>query len=208
MKFLYTLLPTPETQELFEMPQSVFPTEFNLMDDVKNAAFTHKFFNEKKPAAIQQLGDYTLYESSRAYALIENDTQRAAYAMQFTVSSNTYLRTTCAQQVMVWRDNQVFVTRNLSERIFFEHLLPKYHAIITDSMQTEDGQRFWDNRIIDALRIGLNVYYVSLIPPREVTAITSDKEYQAITRKKEIWGGENKHQARRLVISNHILPAM
>lgn len=208
MKFLQTLLPAPETQELFEMPQSVFPTEFNLMDDVKNAAFTHKFFNEKKPLAIQQLGDYTLYESSRAYALIENDTQRAAYAMQFTVSSNAYLRTTCAQQVMVWRDTQVYETEGLAPHIFFSHLLPKYHTIVTDSMQTEDGQRFWDKRILEALIRGLNVYYVSLIPPREIALITSDKEYQAITRKKEIWGGENKHQARRLVISNHILPAL
>jgi hypothetical protein len=198
MKFIQSLV---EPAVLFEMPQSVFPTDFHLMDDIKNAAFTHKFFETKRPIAIKQIGDYTLYESTRAYALIENDTQRAAYAMQFTVGSNSYLRTTCAQQVMVWRDSQVFQTRGLTEFVFFECLLPKYRSIITDSQQTEDGQRFWDNRILDALRMDLWVYYVSLIPPREITQIKSDVEYRTLGRNKEIWGIDNKHQARRIVIS-------
>jgi hypothetical protein len=192
----------PEVQELFEMPQNVYPTEFDLTTPTKNKHFVDQFFATKKAVAIKQYGDYTLYEAPRAYALIDNDTKQVVYAVRFTLQNNTFIGHQCAQQVMVWRNTKVFETEGLAKEIFFNSLLQHYKVMITDSMQTEDGQRFWDKRILEALRMGLNVYYISLIPPREITKINNDREYQALASSKEIWGNDNKHQARRLVISS------
>lgn len=192
----------PEVQELFEMPQSVYPTEFDLTLHAKNRHFVDQFFATKKATPIKQYGDYTLYENARSYALIENDTKEVVYAVKFTLTNNTYIGQVCAQQVMVWRNTKVHETEGLAKEIFFNHLLQHHKAMITDALQTEDGQRFWDKRVLEALRMGLHIYYVSLIPPREITPIRTDREFRALASNKEIWGNDNKHQARRIIISS------
>jgi hypothetical protein len=66
---------------------------------------------------------------------------------------------------------------------------------------TPDGQHFWDNRVADALQNKSYVYYVNLLPHREIIRITSLKQYDELANSKEIWGDGTKHQARRIIIT-------
>lgn len=192
--------------DLFETPQHTFPTEFGLDDDVKNASVAKDWLSDKRKQPLEQFdgGRYTLYELPRAFILVDhsdNKTPKLVYAMQFKVAFHKFIGRQCAQQIAVWRDPTSLATKGLARHVFTDYLLQNYKTVITDSVQTPDGQRFWDERIAESLNEGMYVYYVNLLPTREIVNIESVEQYKKIKNSKEIWGDETKHQARRIIIT-------
>lgn len=195
-------------EELFESPQNTFITNFVLDDRRANALETKKLLDDSRkiPLAAFKNGTHTLYEIGHKFLLVDHTNPNIAYTvyyMKFEVKFNSFLDRQVVQQVMVWADP---INSNsegsIPKHIFFEYLLPRYKTIITDSQQTEDGQRFWGRRVANAFDKGLFVYYVNLLPNREIVQIKTVQEFKMLAQNKEIWGDEQKHQARRIVIAS------
>lgn len=155
---------------------------------------------EHKKTPIEKIGEFTLWEFERQYALIRDSDKYVAYYMKFRFDNVRLLRRQCVRQVVVWRTNKVD-TDGIAKRIFLKHLIPSYQNIITDAEQTPDGRRFWQDRIRNTLNDkAAYVYYIDIQHPREVTEIKSMDEYDDIISGKSTYGEGQKYQNRRFVI--------
>jgi hypothetical protein len=109
-------------------------------------------------------------------------------------------------QVAVWADPVDPRSTGAAARIFWEYLLPIHRVLMTDALQTPDGQRFWRNRVSEAFDHHLHVYYLNLLPgkdgQREMIEIASKSAFDRLAREKEFWGREDLHRARKIIISD------
>jgi hypothetical protein len=187
-------------KELFEMaPQRVSPVTWNLDKPEVNARWAKDILDTRDKHAIPYHSkNLTLYELKASYALIDNNDSKLVYVMEYKLENVRFIQMTCASQLKVWRDATELASEGVT-KLVFGHLLSKYGAIITDSMQTADGQRFWDNRIAHALEHNF-VYYVNL-DTKELIKLDK-KEYKQMKLDKKIWGANKKYRDRRVVISD------
>lgn len=68
-------------------------------------------------------------------------------------------------------------TISLPSKIFFKFILPKTGTLVTDYQQTQDGQRFWTNKIGKALQKSLFVNFQS---DRVIKQVTSIRELDSL----------------------------
>ena len=190
-------------EELFEAPQNTFPQEFGLDEYEENIQRGKELLAEKNKIALEQLGEYTLWEFKRKYALIRNEDSYIAYFMQFQFDMVPVINRKAVRQIIVWRGNVTKYTQGLPTKIFREYLLDRYGTVITDMEQTADGKRFWSDRILQILNDPrYKIYYLNYIHPRETIEITSSKQFEEILRNKPAYGDELKYQHRRFILTN------
>lgn len=194
-------------EDLFETPQNIHDTQFGLNNEQRNVEITIEWLQDKRKVAIKHYdnGRYTLYELPRAFLLVDHNNKyrpRIVYAMMYEVKFHKFIGQQCAQQVAVWRDIDDKVTIGITTHIFYDYLLKNYHTVVTDAQQTQDGAKFWRIRISEALDMpGVYVYYVDLLPHREIIRITDKTQFEKLRKEKDIWGDQHKHLARRLIIT-------
>ena len=196
-----------QPHEVFESPQYTFPQEFGLDEPKQNITQTLSFLKDKNktPIAKYSDGEFTMYEFPRMYLLVNHTDDYAPqteYAMKFKLEFNKFLNRQTVQQIVVWRKLLSNFTNGLAKTIFLNELLPKYKTIITDAYQTQDGKRFWGNRIVEALGNGLFVYYINSLQPRTIKQTHSISELDNLVNNDKVWGDSQKFQAQRLVITS------
>lgn len=97
----------------------------------------------------------------------------------------------------------------IKKHVVYHHIFslilfyPKTHTIVTDYLQTDERERFWGDRVGDALSEGKFVYYVNFLPQRVIQQVNSVRELRAIHD--IVWGDHQKYRQRRLIITNHKL---
>lgn len=103
-----------------------------------------------------------------------------------------------ARQVLIHRTAGAGSAKvGVGKRIFWDHLMPMFGALVTDSQQTEDGRSFWEYRIAEALELKKHVL---MIDTNENTSIriTSAAELDALSPK--IWGPSRWFQRVQVLI--------
>ncbi len=195
---------------LFEMPQSIEPTEFNLNDPKVNKRHAREFLKDSEREQLEAISGGTLYKIGNKIMLIDEDSElapRLLYYVQWKDIFHKFVGRRAASQIAVWRDQDEPATAGVAQRIFFDYLLPIYGVMITDTMQTPDGRRFWINRIGDAFKKHLHVYYLNLMQPsggrdaqRELIEIHDEAEFSKLSREKEFWGRPDLFRARKILI--------
>lgn len=191
-------------ENLFEMPQNTFPTDFGLDDLDFNKKFgTELLKSYGTKTAIKKYDDgYTLWELKREYALIRDVDNYIAYYMRFKFDMIPLIKRQCVRQVTVWR-SQLAHTHGLAKDIFTNTLVPSYQTVITDAEQTADGKRFWGDRIREALDdSSLFVYYINISHPKEIIEVKSMSEYADIVQGKPAYGDRRDFQNRRFIITS------
>jgi hypothetical protein len=168
--------------------QNTFPTEFNLDDLEINRQYAYQILKDSRKQPVDQLdhGKYTLYELPRAFVVIDHQVQdapRVVYLMKYDIVFHKYVGRKCAQQLVVWRDATCVAVEGVARKIFVDHLMQNYGAVITDSRQTPDGQRFWNKRIAESMSAGYHVYYVNLMPDRVVIELKTIAEFRAFQQR-------------------------
>jgi len=196
---------------LFEMPQSIEPTEFNLNDPEVNRHFAREFMKDNEREQLEDFGGSVLYKIGNRIVFIDEESElapRILYYVQWKEIFHKFVGKRAATQIAVWRDQDEPITSGLAQRIFFHYLLPIYGVMVTDTMQTPDGRRFWINRIGDAFKKDLRVYYLNLLQPadgksakRELIEIDNETEFSKLSREKEFWGRPELYRARKILIS-------
>jgi len=192
-----------KVMELFESPKHTFPTDFGLDEFDYNVKFGQELFKQYSKVALEKVGDgYTLWEFKREFALIRDEDSYVAYYMKFRFDMINLIKRQCVSQIAIWRSRMVNEQSGMAKRIFMNHLIPKYGNIITDSEQTEDGRRFWADRIRECVTQGdCYVYYVSIYPDRKILDVSSMKDYEHIIRNQPAYGSNEMFKNRRFVIT-------
>lgn len=193
---------------LFEMPQSIAPTNFNLDLPAVNRRKANELLKSSEKDLVKSFSPkVNLYEVGRQFALIDEERRKILYYMGWKEILHKFVNHRAACQIAVWRDVDVPGYEDVAKEIFFDELLPKYGVIITDAMQTEDGRNFWVRRIGNAFNKGLNVYYLNLMQAeggvdRELIKIDSNLDFVKLADEKDFWGTESKYKARKLIIAS------
>lgn len=128
------------------------------------------------------------------------DNPRIAYAVDIEVTDEKINHKSCAQ-VIVWASPENEELLIGFPRKVFNHLLKKYVIMITDKQQTPDGKRFWERRIIQALKDKHFVYFCDKSEGK--------KELQRILHQDDFfetfeplgWGNDKAHQHKLFIIS-------
>ena len=190
------------SKELKEMsPQMVCDTEFGMDDLHKNKKTAAHLISQKKKILKQYKGA-TLYRVGNKIFLYEERTSKILFFSQFEKKKYGKIGDTLViQQRCLWSSGAAAYEENLASEIFFKTLLKETGTITSDQQQTMSGMRFWDKKIVQAMKKGFHVYYVNLMQPFEHIKITSPEQYAELRSTHEIWGDDEKHKARRMVIS-------
>jgi hypothetical protein len=65
-------------------------------------------------------------------------------------------------QVSLWRNIDYLGLPQFAPHVFWSVLFPKYKNILSDSVQSKDGKRFWLSRMSEALENGYYVYALQM----------------------------------------------
>jgi len=137
-------------------------------------------------------GDY----ANGYYFLVDNE--RVVYFVKYKRINAGGVQ--FGRQVLVWRDNESSASAAFASFVFFQVLLPRFKALMSDTQQTPDGSRFWSTMIGFAHRKGLHVYaYDRSRPPTALYTIKNSRDldlYRGL-----IWGRTDKHLRTHVVIS-------
>ena len=96
-------------------------------------------------------------------------------------------------QVLVWRE-ETNKYSGFSYQIFWKHLIPKYHAIATDSIQTQAGKSVWEAVLDSGLRQGYDIYLIDT-KTQQASKISTTEELEKLLEEKY---GENSGYQRYL----------
>jgi hypothetical protein len=193
---------------IFEMSKSINAISIDLDEFKNNKKHALAFLKDTDRELVQEYtNDVNLYEIGNRFILIDEKRVRVLYYMEWKEIFHKFVNHKAASQVLVWRDKSVPGYTNVAAQIFFDYLLPKFSVVITDALQSPDGQNFWIRRVSDAFERGLNVYYLGLLPTskeinRELIKINSSDDFENLNAEKNFWGETEKFKARKILISN------
>lgn len=109
------------------------------------------------------------------------------YLCKFQVSSLAPAFSKVVTQTEVWRALKTMP--GIAKKTFFEILIPRYGAILSDKIHTERGKEFWVSCMEEALRKGLKVGVVAgprfFNKPEEITLEAFLKEISTWNKGKE-----------------------
>jgi len=154
------------------MPEEISDADFSRKLNIteRNLVHTHDYLNKgvidfHLPGYQVQHG-YRLTKSKfdDHYRLITNDENpETAYAVRLVhMDSIIHGRKNCTQ-VMIWRSLRPEHRSSVQgiAALFFNYFLNTHSIIVSDSEQTQQGRRFWEYRIIEALSTPDLYVYVS-----------------------------------------------
>lgn len=183
---------------LFEMPEMIGGEDFGLESDKINHEMAGSFIRDKSTIKVGDINGHQLYKCDNRYAVIEDDngTPTIKYLVKYEINHISLIGKDAVQQVALWRDTDSQYN-NIANKIFFDYILPQTGCIVTDLYQTEYGQRFWDSRVKDALKLGHEVYFID----SNVKSIDKIESYSMLRElKSHIWGNGDQYQHRRIII--------
>lgn len=195
-----------KVQEPFEMPKDIEDIDwFFLNNRHKNREFYKvcvgkDYQYKKKLFAINEYA--SVYQHKSEFFCLDKELKKVTYYMKYQVDTKPKIGQ-YVWQSLVWADPEAqgSYISGIAKKMFFEYLLPKFHVITTDSEQSWRGKRFWQIRIGDALRMGLNVYFYDF-QSKELVKLQKYDDLQDYQEKYDIWGETDKHLLKRMVITN------
>jgi len=190
-------------KEISESPAKIEPTQFTLDDDDANLAFTKKQM-KRVAEVIRATPDYQLVRTGDGntgyFLLYDNVTQLSDYVIEYHAKKWSWLPRTVTQ-CLLWRRLGSVSNRGITAEVFFDILLPRYGAIMSDRLQTEAGHNFWIDRMADAVAKG---YKVGLANMNMHKVDWYQGEYRGVVawvKQQEAFGEGNKYQALRYIIT-------
>jgi hypothetical protein len=188
---------------IFESPQVVSPTDFDLGDTIINKKFA-KTLLKKVRETIEDTADYSLLrtgdDNTGYIAIYDKYLKMLAYIVKFETDNLPFIGRSVTQ-IALWRmlGNPNVVGK--TQEIFFGYLLQHWSSIISDGEQTEDGSKFWKDRMGEADRKGYRVGLANI----ETQSIEWKDPSVNVTEwilKMGAWGKSPKFKALRFVIAN------
>jgi len=182
---------------LMEMPQvTTTNLDWGLSTDVVNRRRANMLLHDN-PSPIRIFSAGKLYKTLQEVFFVSNDTGLIDYYMKYKNGQIPGLGQ-CATQVKVWRRAGIGV-RNLTSIVFYEIMLREFDTMVSDRVQTEDGQRFWIDRLSESRADGRQIGIIdhANIVPYDRSMIFADW-----LKFVNGWGRDNLYQEKLFFISN------
>jgi hypothetical protein len=151
---------------LDENPRSIPQPKATRYDD---PVYNKRFAADKlarQTEVIEQRPDSRIIRTGdghRGWIMLYNDAQQTAdYVVQYATRRWPFLNSRTVTQVEIWRDPTSPFAAGVTKRMFFDYLLARYGAIMSDRVQTPQGHDFWQTRLRDAVQLGLHAGVVGL----------------------------------------------
>lgn len=187
------------------MPELIEDTQFDLDDPVVRKELFKKLTAKdscEKVGAYKGMDFYATGRNSNEgyWFLLNKAGDDLAYVCRFKTlgASAPHFKSKVATQVAIWRNYGVADSRAFPTYIFFKMLLPKYGIMMSDSQQTNDGRKFWQSRMLDAMHKGLYVYTFDQMT-RALRRLQSS--YDLDSNANYLWSKDPKQRTRRALIS-------
>lgn len=111
-----------------------------------------------------------------------------------------------ASQSLIWRsrdEDHRSVLNDFARDVFFNYILPRYAAIVSDGNQSLGGRFFWESQVEAALSKNKSVYYYKMISA-ELEPIKDKNDLSIL--KKHIWCEQKDFANNLVIISDADLP--
>jgi hypothetical protein len=190
-------------------PQRALATDFELSDRANNRKEFERIIKKSNLTKILDLDPgVTLYSYPNHYILLDENKKRILYFMEY--GEKNILGYPSYVQKKVWADKkddytyvEIIPGFSIVSYVLL-HCLVKTKHIVTDTLQTKKGEGLWDSLVRKAFKMNLNVQLVNT-RTRDIIPIKDFSEFGMILEKYDVYGIENKHQSRRIVISDYPL---
>lgn len=190
-------------EDLLESPEMSRATDFGLSVD----RTTLPRLLKKKTDTIEDAPGYEIFRtgsnSDGNVVMYDKMGGHIDYMIHYEAYKYPWIGRTVSQ-IMLWRRQGSLYTKGLTTRMFFEYLLPKYHCILSDRMQTEDGKKFWIDRMAEATTRGLRVGLAGMDQKKVIWYDPSASLYLAWLTTNNGWGDKESFQRFRYVIAEPI----
>lgn len=187
---------------LQEMPQETESIDWHKINDPEENRQLYLNFsaNKYKKHILPVFADANIYQLGSQIFCLDAKMKRVTYYLKYAVGNNGKIGSYIWQSI-VWVHPVAGYLSGIPQQTFFRNLLPKFGTIITDSQHTWDGKRFWRLRIAEAFQQKLNVYFYNFAN-HEIVELKNYEEFEYYDKIKDIWGPSDKHQMKRIIISN------
>lgn len=191
-------------RELFESPDKIPPVNFPIEnDDVANRAFAKRIMR-RVAEVIEETPDYKIVrtgDGENGWIILFNIKKETAdYVVRYKAENRPWMNRTVTQCI-IWRQQGSIFVQGLTQRMFFDYLLPRYKTIISDKEQTDFGHRFWVDRMAQANARGL---FVGIVDVMRHTIIWYDSavDMKDWINGNNIWQSGRKYKDLRYIISS------
>jgi hypothetical protein len=144
---------------------------------------------------------YMFGDRQNGYITLVKDGEILYFVRHELVKHN---RMQLGRQVLVWRNRHAANSASsvgFASHVFFDYLLPKYHALIADKEQSPDGKQFWEYALKRAFDLGKKAYFLNRrTTPNTLTQLHDFND--VIANAHDLWGEEDGHLRTFAVISD------
>lgn len=156
--------------KVLAIPQQVDDTDFGLSNLEPNAAFLKKLHQKtslKKVSTVTVVSKKVVLpvyktgdSEDNGYYWVEYEGQ-ILWLVKFKLFRRDWLPVPAVSQVALWRDDSMFLPSAFTKKMFFDFVLKRHKAVLSDKEQTPAGERFWKRRLREALDKRLNIAFVN-----------------------------------------------
>lgn len=161
--------------------------------------------SRKKPTHIKKYPDelggdlFTTGDNSNGYYYLQVDGEIVYFVRYRLVKANG---NKFGRQVLVARKASSIEANKVAIHIFYEYLLPRFGALITDTQQTRHGKQFWMYALGEAFEKKMYVYCLDRRGTPNTLDLIADRHVLKSDYSDIIWGQDDAHLRTYAVISN------
>ena len=199
------------TYRVSAMPSLCDSTNFGLTDVANNKSMRIKL-EKDNPAVVEVMSSGAVLQKTGTdrgyYFVVEPQENLLVYVMQYKKLQKNLTGIPTAVQTAVWRALGEPLADGLVRSVYFNHLLPKYGAIMSDRIQTSRGRDLW----IDLIRRSLKgtSLYVCLVDFLQQHFLHIESTFEFRIWEDDIGGywswNSMRHQGIRFLISTKPIP--
>lgn len=199
MPFLKKLL---NRYDILALPQFIFDEEFqhNLGDSTKNIQLAAVLKKESKiEKSISE--EVTLQTSPTSVSLLDESNPEFPVAFVYLFLPLKFRGVDAVQEKYLWKDQESQYAglqvggKSLSRYTFFDVLLKRHEAVVSDIKHTKHGRGFWQGVLTQAFDQGLHVYVEA---EKELFTFQKDDMGDLFS---SFWGRSSDFQKVLLVVS-------
>lgn len=153
--------------------------------------------NRHHPSLLSPYTGADVVQSDSSYLVLDHS--RAEVCAFLTFDEAVYEGAPLLTAEQIWRNREVRESAEARNEVFWKVIFPIHERVATGNIESDLGQGFWHHLIVDALKMGLKVYFVELQELEPVTEIMNHHELEVIHH--SISGQTSANRHRMIVIS-------
>jgi hypothetical protein len=191
-----------EEIRLDEMPKLIIPTDFQLNDTAFNRKLAAELLSKKKET-FEDNENYELFLTGNKIngyiVLYLKDEKQIGYLIKYQTQYRKFIDLRVVTQLALWRQPGQPYVSGITKHVFFDILLPKFGAVMSDGQQTEYGMNFWKDRMAEASLSSYDIGFADF-GNHKINWWNKNDKFNNWLNNLNAWGEANRDEYRRFVI--------